>query len=170
MVFEHEAEHPSRWAAIMSIAAKIGCVPQTLNEWVKKSEVDSGRKPGVTTDMAEKMKALERENSELRQANEILRVVAEPRFAWMPAYILPRRSSRARKAAMISFVDAYRDEHGVASKTRRRAGPICKVLPIAPSTYHDHAAKRRDPSKLSARAKRDAAAKPEVQRVFDENF
>jgi len=64
--------------------------------------------------------------------------------------------------AMISFVDAYRDEHGVE--------PICKVLPIAPSTYHDHAAKRRDPSKLSARAKRDAAAKPEVQRVFDENF
>jgi putative transposase len=64
--------------------------------------------------------------------------------------------------AIISFVDAYRDEHGVE--------PICKVLPIAPSTYHDHAAKRRDPSKLSARAKRDAAAKPEVQRVFDENF
>ena len=64
--------------------------------------------------------------------------------------------------AMISFVDAYRDEHGVE--------PICKVLPIAPSTYHDHAAKRLDPSKLSARAKRDAAAKPEVQRVFDENF
>ena len=64
--------------------------------------------------------------------------------------------------AMISFVDAYRDEHGVE--------PICKVLPIAPSTYHDHAAKRRDPSKLSARAKRDAVAKPEVQRVFEENF
>jgi transposase len=73
LVFDHEAEHPSRWAAIMSIAAKIGCVPQTLNEWIKKAEVDSGRKPGVTTDMAEKMKALERENRELRQANEILR-------------------------------------------------------------------------------------------------
>lgn len=73
LVFDHEAEHPSRWAAIMSIAGKIGCVPQTLNEWVKKAEVDCGRKPGVTTDMAEKMKALERENRELRQANEILR-------------------------------------------------------------------------------------------------
>jgi len=57
----------------MSIAAKIGCVPQTLHEWVKKAEVDSGGKPGVTTDMAEKMKVLERENRELRQANEILR-------------------------------------------------------------------------------------------------
>ena len=73
MVLEHEAEHPSRWAAITSIAGKIGCTAQTLNEWVKKAEVDSGRKPGLTTDMAAKLKALERENRELRQANEILR-------------------------------------------------------------------------------------------------
>lgn len=73
MVQEHRGEYPSLWAAIESIAPKIGCVPQTLNEWVKKAEVDCGRKPGVTTDMAEKMKALERENRELRQANEILR-------------------------------------------------------------------------------------------------
>src|SRR3954447_7435580 len=73
MVLDHEGEHPSRWAAIMSIAGKIGCTAQTLNEWVKKAEVDSGRKPGLTTDMAAKLKALERENRELRQANEILR-------------------------------------------------------------------------------------------------
>lgn len=73
MVLDHEDEHPSRWAAITSIAGKIGCTAQTLNEWVKKAEVDSGRKPGLTTDMAAKLKALERENRELRQANEILR-------------------------------------------------------------------------------------------------
>ena len=73
MVLDHEAEHPSRWAAIMSISGKIGCTAQTLSEWVKKAEVDSGRKPGLTTDMAAKLKALERENRELRQANEILR-------------------------------------------------------------------------------------------------
>lgn len=73
MVLDHEAEHPSRCAAITSIAGKIGCTAQTLNEWVKKTEVDSGRKPGLTTDMAAKLKALERENRELRQANEILR-------------------------------------------------------------------------------------------------
>jgi transposase len=73
MVLEHEGDHPSRWAAIVSVAAKIGCVPQTLFEWVKKTEIDSGKRAGVTTDLAEKMKALERENRELRQANEILR-------------------------------------------------------------------------------------------------
>jgi len=73
MVLEHESEHTSRWAAIVSISGKIGCVPQTLNEWVKKAEVDSGQRAGVSTDTAEKMKALEREVRELRQANEILR-------------------------------------------------------------------------------------------------
>ena len=73
LVLDHEHEHPSRWAAIISIAAKIGCTPQTLLEWMKKAEVDAGRRAGVSTDVAEKLKALERENRELRQANEILR-------------------------------------------------------------------------------------------------
>jgi len=73
MVLEHERDHPSRWAAVISIAGKIGCTGQTLNEWVKKAEVDAGRRAGVSTDVAERLKALERENRELRQANEILR-------------------------------------------------------------------------------------------------
>jgi len=73
LVLDHEHEHPSRWAAIVSIAAKIGCTGQTLNAWVKKAEVDAGRRAGVPTDMAARLKALERENRELRQANEILR-------------------------------------------------------------------------------------------------
>jgi|SRR6185503_1816888 transposase-like protein len=73
LVLDHEREHPSRWAAIESVAAKIGCSAQTLNEWIKKVEIDSGKRAGVPTDMAEKLKALERENRELRQANEILR-------------------------------------------------------------------------------------------------
>ena len=73
MVLDHAGEHPSRWAAVTSIAAKIGCTPQTLHDWVKRAEVDSGQRVGVPAEMAEKLKALERENRELRQANEILR-------------------------------------------------------------------------------------------------
>ena len=73
LVLDNEGQHASRWQAVMSIAAKIGCTAQTLNEWVKKAEVDSGRRAGIPTEMAAKMKALERENRELRQANEILR-------------------------------------------------------------------------------------------------
>ncbi len=73
LVFDNEGQHASRWQAVMSISAKIGCTPQTLNDWVKKAEIDSGKRAGVPTDMAERMKALERENRELRQANEILR-------------------------------------------------------------------------------------------------
>jgi transposase-like protein len=73
MVLEHLGEHASKWAAIVSIAAKIGCTAQTLNEWLKKADVDSGRGPGVTSEERQRVKALERENRELRQANEILR-------------------------------------------------------------------------------------------------
>ncbi len=73
MVLDNEGQHQSRWQAIMSISAKIGCTANTLNDWVKKAEVDSGRRVGVTTEMTAKLKALERENRELRQANEILR-------------------------------------------------------------------------------------------------
>jgi transposase-like protein len=73
MVLEHEGEHQSRWAAVCSIAAKIGCTAQTLSDWVKKAEIDSGARAGVPTEVADRLKALERENRELRQANEILR-------------------------------------------------------------------------------------------------
>ena len=76
MVQEHRGEYPSLWAAIESISAKIGCVPQTLNEWVKKSEGDSGTREGVTSDERERVKALEREVKELRRANEILKLAS----------------------------------------------------------------------------------------------
>ncbi len=76
MVQEHRGEYPSLWAAIESIAPKIGCVPQTLHDWVRRQEIDSGVREGVTTDERERVKALEREVKELRRANEILKLAS----------------------------------------------------------------------------------------------
>jgi transposase len=72
-VFEHQGEHASQWTAIGSIAAKIGCTAETLQGWVRQAERDQGLRAGPTTDDRERIKALEREVRELRQANEILR-------------------------------------------------------------------------------------------------
>ena len=73
LVFDQTTEHNSQWACIEAIAPKIGCTPQTLRTWVKQTEIDQGRVDGVTTSDRERLKALERENRELKQANEILR-------------------------------------------------------------------------------------------------
>ncbi len=73
MVFEHQGEHESQWAAIESISAKIGCTAETLRKWVRRVECDRGLRAGVSSDERERLKALERENRELRRANEILR-------------------------------------------------------------------------------------------------
>jgi transposase len=76
MVQEHRSEYPSQWAAIESIAPKIGCVPQTLHEWVRRHEIETGLRDGVTTEERERIKALEREVKELRRANEILKLAS----------------------------------------------------------------------------------------------
>ena len=76
LVQEHRGEYPSLWAAIESIAPKIGCVPQTLNEWVKRHEIDSGARDGISTSELQRLKELERENKELRKANEILKLAS----------------------------------------------------------------------------------------------
>ena len=73
LVLEHQREHESQWAAMVSVAAKIGCTPETLRTWVRRVEVDEGRRPGLTTDERVRLKELERENRELRRANEILK-------------------------------------------------------------------------------------------------
>ena len=76
MVQEHRGEYPSLWAAIESIAPKIGCVAQTLNEWVKRDQVDTGARAGTTTSEHERVRVLEREVKELRRANEILKLAS----------------------------------------------------------------------------------------------
>jgi len=73
LVFEQQGEHESQWAAIGSIAAKIGCTAETLRGWVRQAERDQGTRPGLSSDERERLKALERENRELKRANEILR-------------------------------------------------------------------------------------------------
>ena len=76
MVFEHQAEHESQWAAIVSIAGKIGCTPESLRKWVRQAERDQGKRAGLTSTEQERLKQLERENLELKRANEILRKAA----------------------------------------------------------------------------------------------
>ena len=76
MVFEHEREYSSQWAAISSIATKLGMTPETLRKWVRRAETDEGLRPGLTTTERERLKTLERENRELRRANEILKAAA----------------------------------------------------------------------------------------------
>jgi transposase-like protein len=73
MVRDNQGDHASQWAAIASIASKIGCTAESLRRWLRQAERDAGMRPGATTDERERIKALERENRELRQANEILR-------------------------------------------------------------------------------------------------
>ena len=73
LVQEHAHEHPSQWAAIRSVAEKLGCTVEALRRWVRQAERDQGRRPGLTTDERQRLKDLERENHELKRANEILR-------------------------------------------------------------------------------------------------
>ncbi len=73
MVLEHQSDYPSQWAAMNSIASKIGCTGETLRKWVRQAERDQGLRDGTTSEERDRLKALERENRELRQANEILR-------------------------------------------------------------------------------------------------
>jgi transposase len=73
LVLDHAPEHPSQWAAIRSVAEKLGCTTETLRRWVRQAERDAGQRPGLTTDERARLKLLERENFELKRANEILR-------------------------------------------------------------------------------------------------
>lgn len=135
LVRDNEGQHGSRWQAIMSIAAKIGCSGQTLNEWVKKTEVDSGKRAGVPPDLADRLKALERENRELRQANEILRKAS----AYFAMAELDRRSKRWCRSSMPIGVSTGSSRSASccrsplpATTPTGRSGPIrpgCRIVP-----------------------------------------
>ncbi len=89
MVLEHEGEHPSRWAAVESVAGKIGCAAQSLQRWIAQAERDAGKRAGLSTSEHERLKALEQENRELKRANEILRTAS--------AYFAQAELDRRRK-------------------------------------------------------------------------
>jgi transposase len=76
MVLDQASQHESQWAAIRAVAEKLGCTAETLRRWVRQSERDAGRRPGLTTDERQRLKELERENRELRRANEILKLAS----------------------------------------------------------------------------------------------
>ncbi|WP_423213598.1 IS3 family transposase [Ralstonia solanacearum] len=153
MVQEHRGEYPSLWATVESIAPKIGCVPQTLLDWVKREEVDSGERDGLTSSEREEFKRLQREVKELRRANEILKTAS----AFFCA-----GGARPPTQVVKAYIDRYRDAYGVE--------PICKVLQIAPSCYRRHAARLRNPALRSQRAQRDDALIPDIERVWHANW
>ncbi|HDJ0051514.1 TPA: IS3 family transposase [Escherichia coli] len=153
MVLESQDEYDSQWAAICSIAPKIGCTPETLRVWVRQHERDTGSGDGgLTTAERQRLKELERENRELRRSNDILRQAS--------AYF-GEGGVRPPLEKIMPLLDKLREQYGV--------GPVCSELHIAPSTYYHCQQQRHHPDKRSARAQHDDWLKREIQRVYDEN-
>nr|WP_223720267.1 IS3 family transposase [Escherichia coli] len=153
MVLESQDEYDSQWAAICSIAPKIGCTPETLRVWVRQHERDTGGGDGgLTSAERQRLKELERENRELRRSNDILRQAS--------AYF-GEGGVRPPLEKMMPLLDKLREQYGV--------GPVCSELHIAPSTYYHCQQQRHHPDKRSARAQHDDWLKKEIQRVYDEN-
>ncbi|EPP2705930.1 IS3 family transposase [Escherichia coli] len=153
MVLESQGEYDSQWAAICSIAPKIGCTPETLRVWVRQHERDTGSGDGgLTTAERQRLKELERENRELRRSNDILRQAS--------AYFC-EGGVRPPLEKIMPLLDKLREQYGV--------GPVCSELHIAPSTYYHCQQQRHHPDKRSARAQHDDWLKKEIQRVYDEN-
>ncbi|EFU3661450.1 IS3 family transposase, partial [Escherichia coli] len=145
--------YDSQWAAICSIAPKIGCTPETLRVWVRQHERDTGGGDGgLTSAERQRLKELERENRELRRSNDILRQAS--------AYF-GEGGVRPPLEKMMPLLDKLREQYGV--------GPVCSELHIAPSTYYHCQQQRHHPDKRSARAQHDDWLKREIQRVYDEN-
>ncbi|WP_404854278.1 IS3 family transposase [Escherichia coli] len=153
MVLESQGEYDSQWAAICSIAPKIGCTPETLRVWVRQHERDTGGGDGgLTTAERQRLKELERENRELRRSNNILRLAS--------AYFC-KGGVRPPLEKIMPLLDKLREQYGV--------GPVCSELHIAPSTYYHCQQQRHHHDKRSARAQRDDWLKKEILRVYDEN-
>ncbi|MGL4661273.1 IS3 family transposase [Serratia surfactantfaciens] len=154
LVFESQHEYSSQWAAICSVAQKIGCSPETLRAWIRRQERDvGGGDGGLTTTERQRLKELEREVRELRRSNDILRQAS--------AYFC-EGGVRPPLEKIMPLLDTLRGEYGV--------GPVCHELNIAPSTYYRYQDHHQHPEKRSQRDRRDDLLKQEIQRVYDENY
>src|SRR5271166_6594504 len=146
MVLEHQGEHASQWSAIGSIAAKIGCTAETLRNWVRQAERPNERRARAD------------QGAGARGAG----VAPGQRDPAQGVGVFCPGGARPPFEAMKAFIDQHRDAYGVE--------PICRVLPIAPSTYREHAARKADPSRAPAREQRDAVLRAEIRRVWNANF
>ncbi|EIX1854755.1 IS3 family transposase [Cronobacter sakazakii] len=153
MVLENQNTYNSQWAAICSIAPKIGCTPETLRIWIRQQEPVDDEQNALTASERQRLKELEREVRELRRSNDILRQAS--------AYFGPG-GARPPLEKIMPLLENLSGEHGV--------GPVCHELDIAPSTYYCHQQRRKCPERRSSRDKRDAVLIPEIQRVYEENY
>ncbi|WP_256104046.1 IS3 family transposase [Streptomyces sp. ODS05-4] len=156
MVAEVRGDYPNQSAALKAVAQKLGIgSAETLRNWVKQDEVDSGRLPGTTTEESAQLKALRKENAELKRANDILKAAA----------FFLRGRARPATHTLVAFIDEYKGRFGGVE-------PICRVLTehdckIAPSTYYAHHKRQFAPS---AKTLRDTELKPLVREIFEANY
>ncbi|WP_328829066.1 IS3 family transposase [Streptomyces sp. NBC_00252] len=156
MVAEVGDDYPNETAALQAVAEKLGIGSrETLRNWVKQHEIDGGQRPGTTTEESAQLKALKKENAELKRANEILKAAAK----------FLRGRARPATHTLVAFIDEHRDRFGGVE-------PICRTLTehdckIAPSTYYAHKKRLEAPS---ARSVRDEELKERIQEVHTSNY
>ncbi|WP_407835155.1 IS3 family transposase [Streptomyces sp. DSM 116496] len=156
MVAEVRGDYPNESAAIKAVAEKLGIgSTETLRKWVRQDQVDSGARPGVTSEESAQVKAMKKEIAELKRANDILKAAGE----------FLRGRARPATSSLVAFIDEHRDRFGGVE-------PICRTLTehdckIAPSTYYAHHKRLTEPS---ARTVRDEELKPLIHQVFKDNY
>ncbi|WP_107117432.1 IS3 family transposase [Streptomyces canus] len=156
MVAEVRDDYPNETAALQAVAEKLGIGSrETLRNWVKQHEIDGGQRPGTTTEESAQLKALKKENAELKRANEILKAAAK----------FLRGRARPATHTLVAFIDEHRDRFGGVE-------PICRTLTehdckIAPSTYYAHKKRLETPS---ARSVRDEELRERIQEVYTSNY
>ncbi|WP_438012331.1 IS3 family transposase [Psychrobacter raelei] len=149
MLIEAKDDYPSTWSAIKAIAPKIGCTPETLRSWHKK-HIDKTIPANIQAQsQAERIKELERENRELKQANEIIKKAAG---------LGSPGGARPQTQVMVDFIEDHKQQYGVE--------PICRVLPIAPSTYYRAKELEENPEKRSQRSQHDDFYLNEIKRIW----